>query len=481
MRPLHVSFALSAVLLVGEVSAATVVVANLGDAPGVCPGATCTLRAAITAAQEGDTVVFDSTLAFPSSLILGGSELTIAKDLTVLGPGPDRLTLSAGAQSRVLQVTAGSVRIVGLGLANGLHRTAVGNPGNAGRGHAGESVAAAEGGCVRVSASASLHLERVALVSCQARGGNGGNGANGTSGVIGGAGGTGGDGGSAFGGAIASFGELTLIESSIQGALALAGTGGRGGDGGSSMMGIPSGMGGAGGNGGTTRGAALYIAAGTTLVAHNSTVTAGTASGGTGGDGGVSNGLSGVGGDGGAAEGGGAYLGPTLALADLEFVSLGPATMQAGPGGAGGGGAPAGAAGLARGEAVFADTTPRVRYAVFAGNDAASDCHGAINASGTNFASDASCGFALQGTYDANFFGPGVQEIAGRAVLRTRPGALPIDAAADCADLDGMLVQIDGVGRPRPVDGNDDGSAQCDLGAFEFDLRVFRDGFEPAG
>lgn len=479
MRPLGLSLAFAGVLA-GSAHATTWVVNDLGDAPGTCPGPPCTLRAAIAAAQDGDIVSFDGALAFPASLFLAGSELTIGKSITIAGPGPDRLTISAGAQSRVLHVEAGTVRIVGVALANGRHRALDGSAGPPGTGLAGAPGATAEGGCVLVAGAASLHLERVALVSCQALGGDGGDGDHGSSGVFGGMGGPGGPGGTAAGGAIASFGSLSLVESSLQGALAIGGDGGRGGDGGASMVPLPPGFAGAGGNAGHATGAGLYLGPGAALLARNSTVTAGTARGGTGGNGGVSPSLGGQGGRGGDAEGGGAYLGAALALADLEFVSLGPATMLAGPGGIGSGGT-TGSAGQARGETLATQSTARVRHAAFVGADEASDCHGTLSPSGPSLASDPSCGFALQGSYVANFVGPGVQEFAGRAVLQPRPGALPVDAAPDCADLDGATVSIDGVGRPRPVDGDGDGDARCDLGAFEYSPRVFADGFEAGG
>ena len=464
-----------AVLSPGASQAATVVVNDLGDAPGTCP-TTCTLRAALAAAQTADTIVFDPSLAFPSSLILGGSELSFTRDVTVIGPGPDRLTVSAGAQSRVLQVLSGSVRLRGVALSSGRHVTPNGLSGTPGTGQAGQSALAAEGGCIRVSETASLRLERVALVSCQARGGDAGAGGLGMGGVLGGPGGSGGNGGDALGGAIASFGALTLVDSSIQGALAIGGNGGRGGDGGDGMT--TDGFAGSGGDGGRARGAALFLGPAAALVVQNSTLTAGTASGGTGGGGGVSPGLSGSGGDGGAAEGGGAFLSASLALADFEFASLGPNVMQGGPGGSGGGGAPGGTAGQTRGEVVFAATTPRARHVAFVGVDDASDCEGSITASGTNLASDASCGFGLQSSFAQTFAGPAVEEISGRAVLRPLTGSLVIDAAVNCADLDGTVYVTDGVGRPRPQDGDGVGQTLCDLGAFEAGAYLFRNGFE---
>jgi hypothetical protein len=45
-----------------------------------------------------------------------------------------------------------------------------------------------------------------------------------------------------------------------------------------------------------------------------------------------------------------------------------------------------------------------------------------------------------------------------------------IDAGADahCTDLLGASFLSDQFGVPRPADGNDDGVARCDMGAFEY-------------
>ena len=48
-------------------------------------------------------------------------------------------------------------------------------------------------------------------------------------------------------------------------------------------------------------------------------------------------------------------------------------------------------------------------------------------------------------------------------------GSPIIDAGgADCSDVNGNPLLTDQRGRPRVVDGNGDGTASCDIGAFEF-------------
>lgn len=478
MSALRLAFALLLGAVATGAPAATITVTDLSDQPGSCPGVTCTLRAAIVAANPADTIVFDPAFGYPASLNLAGTELAIGKDLIIVGPGPDRLTVSGSSQSRVFNITAGTVRIEGLGMSSGRHVTPAGNNGTPGSVSPGQSPQPAEGGCVRVSTSASLELLRVALRSCLAQGGSGGHGGNGLGGgLIGTMGGSGGNGGAALGGAIANFGTLSLIESSVQGGLAFAGRGGDGGDGGDGMT--IDGMGGGGGLGGAAHGASIYAGNGASVLLRNSTLTAGSLAAGMGGEGGVSNGMPGGGGNGGSTEGGQLYLGTGMPLADVEFASLGPTIMQPGVGGPGGGGGTMGSAGLARGEALFAGTSPRIRHSVLVGEDVALDCQGSVTASGDNLDSDDSCaGFNLQGSYAANFVGPAVQEEAGRAVLLPRPGAATIDAASDCNDLDAATVARDQSARLRPLDGGGAPGPQCDVGASEFDPRIFANGFE---
>jgi hypothetical protein len=49
------------------------------------------------------------------------------------------------------------------------------------------------------------------------------------------------------------------------------------------------------------------------------------------------------------------------------------------------------------------------------------------------------------------------------------PGSPAIDAGGtDCTDATGAPLTTDQRGKPRPVDGNGDGTPACDIGAFEF-------------
>jgi hypothetical protein len=78
------------------------------------------LRSAIAAAHNGDTIVFASSLA-GQTITLSKGELLISHNVTVAGPGAGQLTISGNHASRVFEVAAGTqVTLSGLTIANGL-------------------------------------------------------------------------------------------------------------------------------------------------------------------------------------------------------------------------------------------------------------------------------------------------------------------------------------------------------------------------
>jgi hypothetical protein len=84
----------------------------------------CSLRGAVSIAQDGDTIVFTGLELFSAgvmqSIVLGGTELVIASDITIDGPGADELTISGNNASRVFSIGAGvTVEISGLTIADG--------------------------------------------------------------------------------------------------------------------------------------------------------------------------------------------------------------------------------------------------------------------------------------------------------------------------------------------------------------------------
>ena len=79
--------------------AASLTVTNLNDSG---PGS---LRQAILDAAPGDTISFGSQLS--GTLVLLSGQLTIDKDLTIVGPGTSRVALAGANYSRVITVATG--------------------------------------------------------------------------------------------------------------------------------------------------------------------------------------------------------------------------------------------------------------------------------------------------------------------------------------------------------------------------------------
>jgi hypothetical protein len=76
------------------------------------------LRGEIAAAAPGDTIVFDHSLN-GQTITLTHGQLTISNDLNIIGPGAGQLTVSGNHGSRVFNITAGTVSLSGLTIANG--------------------------------------------------------------------------------------------------------------------------------------------------------------------------------------------------------------------------------------------------------------------------------------------------------------------------------------------------------------------------
>lgn len=110
---------LAALLVTASASAATQTVNSLADTNDGSCGTTCTLRDAITAAAAGDTISFSvtGTITLTSALPL------IGKNLTIAGPGANKLTISGNKSTAVGSVfgvagSATTVTISGLTIAN---------------------------------------------------------------------------------------------------------------------------------------------------------------------------------------------------------------------------------------------------------------------------------------------------------------------------------------------------------------------------
>jgi len=482
-------FACSALLFAygSSVQATPILVNSTGDAgPGNCTSI-CTLRDALTgAAPSGDTIGF--ALSLPNTITLSQGELVIGKSVTVQGPGAAQLAISAGTTSRVLNVSSGSVAVIGLTVRDGSVTGGNGSSGTAHTGQSGTGGTNAGGGCINVGSLAVLTVRQVDLRNCSARGGSGGDAGSGTDGdsfTNGGNGGSGAAGAQGNGGAISVSGSLTLIDSSVTNAASYAGVGGHGGDGGVGGFFAHNGNGGVGGPGGHARGGAIFVDTGASLWIENTTIASDHADAGNGGTGGAATSSltsihGGVGGSGGNAYAGLVYVAASAALADLEFSTLANGSLTLGNGGQGGigsGGAQSGLAGVNGsrfGNAVSVQTSINALSSAVVGGGPATLCDPStaftVPVGAANLDEDSSCtGFTQHGTF-AQLFLPANLSTVWIGYVPVYHSAV-IDAAANCNDLNGQPVSADQHGTPRPQ------GSQCDIGAIEADY-IFFDGFE---
>ena len=104
-------------LAIASVASATVVTNTNDSGAG-------SLRNEVAATASGGTVTFDPALTSggPVTITLTSGEIAIAKNLTITGPGADKLTVSGNNASRIFQCTGGTgltVRISGLKITQG--------------------------------------------------------------------------------------------------------------------------------------------------------------------------------------------------------------------------------------------------------------------------------------------------------------------------------------------------------------------------
>src|SRR5262249_50092335 len=85
-------------------NAAIIGVTSTGDVGGTCPDpSNCTLRAAIAAAAPGDTITFGVT---GTITLTSNTVLTIAKNLTISGPGVGSLAVDGNNATEVISISA---------------------------------------------------------------------------------------------------------------------------------------------------------------------------------------------------------------------------------------------------------------------------------------------------------------------------------------------------------------------------------------
>ncbi len=120
----------------------------------------------------------------------------------------------------------------------------------------------------------------------------------------------------------------------------------------------------------------------------------------------------------------------------------------------------------------------RLVNTIVAGISAASGpaCYGGnINASVNTLIEDGSCNPTLSGD---PMLGSLVNNGGPTLTQTPLPGSPLIDAGSQ-TECDGASLVMDQTGRRRTLDGNDDGTATCDIGAYEFRGNfTFLDGFE---
>ncbi len=433
-------FALAAFAIAAN--ATSITVNDPGDSgTGVC-ATTCTLRDAIANAAPNDTIVFAGTLTYPATITLNGQELLVYKNLTILGPGAGLLAIDGNQQSRILEIAANAtVSVSGVAMNNGMVAGANGGFSTASRAPDGGD---AYGGGVLVNAGSTLQLIASQLAGNRAVGGLGG--------VSFQIGSRQGDGGSAHGGAIYSAGTLSIKDCSVTGNVS---SGGASGFAPPDPSILP-------GNGGSGTGGAIE-ATGLTEI-NNSQFSNNSAQGASGG---FSFGLN-PGGNGGAA------LGGTLAFSGFSVLSFVASLGGSVAPGLYGFGSPNGSSGQAVGADVYSTATVLSRYVALTSTSGASACSIATSSTqGANLDADGSCGnFTLHGDAKLQVLTSG-----GQTYAFPLWGSPLIDAAADCKDAFGTTLTADVRGGPRPLDGNADGIAACDIGAVESD-ELFANGFE---
>jgi hypothetical protein len=173
-------------------------------------GGAGSLRAAIAAAQSGDTIVFDHSLA-NETITLSSGPLALSSNLTIHGLGANHLAISGKQASRLFtlsgsaQVTIADLTLTGGKSSQGgailIGGTAALTPDSdilSGNQAVGDSNGNALGGAVYNSAGANLTIDNTAFVNNQTNGTN-----------------------NSFGGAIANAGSLTITRATFTGNAAL--------------------------------------------------------------------------------------------------------------------------------------------------------------------------------------------------------------------------------------------------------------------
>lgn len=114
-----------------------------------------------------------------------------------------------------------------------------------------------------------------------------------------------------------------------------------------------------------------------------------------------------------------------------------------------------------------------VKNSIVSHNFFSDNCGAAVTSGGHNIEDGTSCGFTGTGDLDADPKLGSLQDNGGpTATYKPLSDSPAVDGGdpAGCTDATGGALADDQRQFPRPVDGNDDGTAVCDIGAAEFDL-----------
>ena len=123
------------------------------------------------------------------------------------------------------------------------------------------------------------------------------------------------------------------------------------------------------------------------------------------------------------------------------------------------------------GGGIFNSGTATLKNSIIANSPSGGNCAGtvAITAVGVNFSTDNTCAGFTQVTAAQLNLGPLANNGGPTFTLALLPSSVAIDAVTDCTDLSAMPAPVttDQRGFARPKDGDGNGSALCDAGAFE--------------
>jgi len=166
-----------------------------------------TLDEAIFNANSGDTIVFSVPL--PATIVVTNGPAFVEANITISGPGADKLTISGDGTNRIFFIDSTAVTISGVTLSNGVTSS--------------NNFSFFEGGGGAIVNFGDLTISRCTLKNNLSKGGDGH--------------GIGGGGGAGGGGAIFNDGFLLVVDSTLSGNQAIGGAGDRAGGGGGAGFG----------------------------------------------------------------------------------------------------------------------------------------------------------------------------------------------------------------------------------------------------